>query len=82
MGVIEDLANWERPVPGPRCRVGALLDDLPADEAEALLAAIDNKRMPLVAISEVLEKNGHHLGTGSIQRHRWRSTPSGCRCPR
>lgn len=82
MGVSEDLANWERPVPGPRCRVGALLDDLPPEEAAAVLAAIDNRRMPLVAISEVLEKNGYRLGVGSIQRHRWRSTASGCRCPK
>jgi hypothetical protein len=70
---------------GPPCQVNAFLDNLDQNDpaaADAFRAVIDNPQAIVSKIAEVLASNGHEVEPQALRRHRRRSTPSGCKCPR
>lgn len=84
---VSDLAQALRDIPvkpilrGPRCTVGVLLDELNAEEADALEALLQNELITLPQIVETLYRHGHKVGEHALRRHRRRSTGTGCACP-
>jgi len=55
---------------GPRCSVLTLLNELDADDADALREAMADPKIPGTAIQRALLKEGHRMGAYNIQRHR------------
>lgn len=60
---------------GLPCSVGKLLEDLPADEADALRHMLGNG-WSMTQIYEAVTNEGHQIGMQTINRHRSRA----CRC--
>ena len=61
---------------GLPCSVGALLEKLPPDEADALDQMMNTLGWSAARIYEALAVEGHEVGRQTIGRHRSRS----CRC--
>jgi hypothetical protein len=81
MGLIDDLKLVSNRK-GPQCTVGAMLDSLSPDEAQAVLAIIDDPDGSLVGLSKVLQNYGKGISPRTLRRHRHRGDTSkdGCAC--
>jgi hypothetical protein len=71
LSLIEDLTNPEeyRAQHGARCSVCALLETLPADEAQVLFIKMNDPNVTKSAIARILARNGHAIRTGTLTRH-------------
>ncbi|MFJ4084882.1 hypothetical protein ACIP2Z_38815 [Streptomyces iakyrus] len=67
---------------GPRCSVGALLEAADADVAASLRAVLDTTSVSATAIAETLSRYGDPVTAYTVNRHRRRGKPNGCRCER
>jgi hypothetical protein len=76
MALSDKLAQTPRRTTGLPCSVGALLDKLPPDEADALEQMMGPLGWSAARIYEALAVEGHEVGRQTIGRHRSRS----CRC--
>lgn len=76
MALTDKLTDTPRRGPGFPCSVGALLDKLPGDEADALNAMMHELGWSAARIYEALAAEGHEVGRQTIGRHRSRA----CRC--
>lgn len=63
------LSEQARPVPGPKCSVGQLLNELDDIDAQALRNALESN-MRGESISTALRGEGHRIAGTTIQRHR------------
>lgn len=77
-----DGLNADYQIQGMRCTFGTLLKELPETTREKLQSKIDDPKIPAARLSKVLLEAGHRITADTVQRHRRRSNPSGCRCPR
>jgi hypothetical protein len=62
---------------GPRCSLGALLEDLPDTDRAALQAALDDRTIPTSIILRAIQRN-HNVAKASVGNHR----KGVCQCPR
>lgn len=76
MALSERLKTTPQRRAGLPCSVGALLENLPADEADALQQMMGPLGWSAARIYEALANEGHEVGRQTIGRHRSRS----CRC--
>lgn len=76
MALSDKLDQTPRRQPGFACSVGALLDRLPPDEADALEQMMGPLGWSAARIYEALAIEGHEVGRQTIGRHRSRS----CSC--
>lgn len=68
---------------GPRCSLGALLDDLATTDPEgcaALRAALDDPTASAPAVAAALISAGYSIRGETVRRHRKRGTATGCAC--
>jgi hypothetical protein len=65
---------------GPRCSVGALLEAADTDVAASLRAVLDTTSVSATAIAETLSRYGDPVTAYTVNRHRRRGQPTGCRC--
>lgn len=70
MSLSERLSNYEPPAIGAKCRMCALLVELPTVDAEALQGALDDRRISNAGLSRMLKEEGFMLGETSVGRHR------------
>jgi hypothetical protein len=70
MGLKEALEASQRNRPGYRCGVCKLLDELPADDAEALRSALEDPHVQGAQIARALHAEGIDVSQHSVQRHR------------
>ncbi|MEU6460329.1 hypothetical protein [Streptomyces sp. NPDC046976] len=85
MGLAEELdALTAAPAArrGPRCSVGALLETVDADTAASLHTVLDTASVSATAIAEALSRYGGTFTAYTVNRHRRRGKPNGCRCAR
>lgn len=84
MSAISDALSGLHATPrGPKCSVGALLDDLKDNDPagyELLAEALHNPDIPAPQIVKALSSVGIRLHRDSILRHRRRAKGSGCAC--
>ncbi|MFF1600821.1 hypothetical protein ACFVYV_25485 [Streptomyces mirabilis] len=66
---------------GPRCHIGLLLEGADTDVAESLRAVLETT-VSATVIAEALGRHGNQVTAWTVNRHRRRGTPNGCRCPR
>ncbi len=76
MALVDRLSETPRRSTGQPCSVGTLLDALPADEAKALEAMMNELGWSAARIFEALSNEGHIVGRQTIGRHRSKS----CSC--
>lgn len=76
MALTDRLTDAPRRGTGMPCSVGALLDALPADEADALNDMMHTLGWSGTRIYEALAAEGYEVGRQTIGRHRSKS----CRC--
>ena len=76
MALTARLSETPKRRAGLPCSVGALLDRLPPDEADALEQMMGPLGWSANRIYEALATEGHEVGRQTIGRHRSRS----CRC--
>ncbi|GAA5070980.1 hypothetical protein [Streptomyces similanensis] len=79
---LQALADAPAVIRGPQCSVGALLDAVGPNDADALRGALDNDRVTARAIADVLSRHGDPITAYTVARHRRRGDSNGCRCPR
>jgi len=65
----DELARAQPTRRGPKCSICKLLVDLPEDDRMALEEALES-RLPSTVIQRAILADGHHLGRGSVGRHR------------
>ena len=65
-----DALAVETDRPGPKCRTGILLEELPKDDAADLRAALADPTVAGSMIARALTKLGHPMQAQSIVRHR------------
>ena len=70
MGLKDALEAERRQRPGFRCSVCKLLDDLPADDAEALREALRDPQVQGSQIARALQSEGHEVKQNTVTRHR------------
>lgn len=68
---ISDLRNTDVPplYKGPSCTVCMLLDELPADEAQALRELLADPRWRYSTLAEALKAEGHQVAAHVLSRH-------------
>ena len=76
MALSDRLTETPRRGPGFACSVGALLDQLPADEAAAFEQMMGPLGWSANRIYDALEAEGYTVARQTIGRHRSRA----CRC--
>ena len=69
MGLLDEIKGEPRRLPA-KCHVWALLERLPADEAQQLKEALDDLTIQASVITRVLQRRGHEIKAGSLTRHR------------
>lgn len=74
---LASLGSGRREYDTTRCPVGRLLRTLEADDATALLGAVDNLDVTAVNLAHVLRSNGHLISADAVRRHR----RGACSCP-
>ena len=67
--------------PGPRCGVGAILEELDPLAREGLETAMAKPSVRSTAIALTLHAWGYQIKAPTIARHRRAGTPTGCSCP-
>ncbi|MFF4543622.1 hypothetical protein ACFY1J_05155 [Streptomyces sp. NPDC001406] len=67
---------------GPRCSVGALLEAADPDVATSLRTVLDTTSVSATAIAETLSRYSDAVTAYTVNRHRRRGKPNGCRCER
>ncbi|MFE7072567.1 hypothetical protein ACFU96_21050 [Streptomyces sp. NPDC057620] len=77
---LEALAGAPAAHRGPRCSVGSLLDATDADVATSLRSVLDTTSVSATAIAEALSRYGDPVTAYTVNRHRRRGQPNGCRC--
>lgn len=80
LAALSDLRPVAR---GPRCSIGALLDQLATtdpDGCAALRAALDNPNAPATAVAAALTASGYSIRHETVRRHRKRRSGLGCAC--
>ena len=70
MSLADRLSQPPPATKGPKCTACALLHDLPADEADALRAALDNPLWRGTDLARTLTAAGHAMKPNTVQRHR------------
>ena len=72
MGLLDDLKDNGNFVSmaGPRCRLCTLLKTLTKEEQKFIAERLADPNISGEAISRVLQKNGHKITGGVVQRHR------------
>lgn len=78
MSLSETLKDAPAQDLGPACSVAATLKALPPDEAEALRAALADKRWRATQLARVLASEGVHISSHTLSRHR----RGECKCTR
>jgi hypothetical protein len=78
---LDALATAPAAPRGPRCQIGQLLETADADVAESLRAVLETT-VSATVIAEALGRHGNQVTAWTVNRHRRRGTPNGCRCPR
>lgn len=76
MALTDRLVSTPKRIPGMPCSIGALIEKLPPDEAEALEQMLGPLGWSQSRIYEALAAEGHEVGRQTIGRHRSRA----CRC--
>lgn len=81
MGLLDDLKLVEQRK-GPQCTVGAMLGQVDAKEAKAILDIIDGPEGYLGGLSRVLASYGFSISPRTLRRHKHRGDVSkgGCAC--
>lgn len=79
MGTLADdihaeIADFRK---GPRCSLGALLDNLPPADRDALQRALDDHQIPTSIILRAIQRN-HKVAKASVGNHR----KGICQCPK
>lgn len=67
---------------GPRCSVGTLLDAADDKAAASLRKVLDTATVSATSIAETLSRYGDPITAYTVNRHRRRGAPNGCRCER
>ncbi|MFB6505625.1 hypothetical protein ACFC07_21960 [Streptomyces sp. NPDC056099] len=67
---------------GPRCTVGAILDELDSSTAQKVREVLDSVAISSTQIADALTGSGHQVQAPAVARHRRRGASNGCRCPR
>ncbi|MEU6632830.1 hypothetical protein ABZ905_31790 [Streptomyces parvus] len=67
---------------GPRCTVGAILDELDFSTAQKVREVLDSVAISSTQIADALTGSGHRVQAPAVARHRRRGASNGCRCPR
>ncbi len=70
MSLADRFANYERPSPGVKCVSCNLLNTLPESEAKAFDAALGDKTVSSLGISQIMKSEGYKVGETSVRRHR------------
>ncbi|MFJ4880058.1 hypothetical protein ACIP93_33290 [Streptomyces sp. NPDC088745] len=76
------LADAPAPHRGPQCSVGILLKAAGPDVAASLRAVLETTSVSATAIAETLSRYGTTVTAYTVNRHRRRGKPNGCRCER
>lgn len=66
---------------GPRCHIGLLLEAADTDVATSLRTVLETT-VSATVIAEALSRYGDPVTAWTVNRHRRRGTPNGCRCER
>lgn len=79
---IADIRNSSAPttVKGPPCGVCTLLNELPPDEASALLELLRDKTWRYSDLAEALRGEGHAVGSHTLARHAGGKCSAGVKC--
>lgn len=83
--LIRQIREFERTAPLSRtrtCGVQKMLTPLKEPARREVLRLIDNMNVSCPQTSAFLSGMGFQINTVMILRHRNRSTPKGCKCPR
>lgn len=70
MGLKEALEAQAKARPGYQCSVCKLIDELPHDEAQALMEALGSPLVHGSMIARALQSEGHDVKQNTVQRHR------------
>lgn len=62
--------------PGPECRIGTLLRELPRPESAAIAHAMVNRDLSHAQLTDLMEVAGHNVSYSQVRWHRARR----CRC--
>lgn len=76
MALADDLKNITPKIHSKQCTIGALLNDLPDNDAVALEATLASDRIPHADIAAALNNNGFKIAAQTVARHR----RALCRC--
>lgn len=77
MGLADDLAAHQPLAPG--CAVGRILSTLDKTDRPVLEAAMADPLWPTGKLCELLRKNGHKCGDGTMKAHRAKDCACGTR---
>jgi hypothetical protein len=55
---------------GPSCHLCDVITELPDTDAQALNAAMNDRRMTATMITKALTESGYDVGVASVRRHR------------
>jgi len=72
VGLKDALETERRKRPGYRCTICTLLDELPAEDAEALREALGDSGIQGSQIARALQSEGHTVAQNTVTRHRRR----------
>jgi hypothetical protein len=70
MGLAERIAGYERPRIGAYCKMCVLLEDLPADDRDALVAGLADPSMSNAGLAKILSAEGYQMADSTVRRHR------------
>lgn len=79
---LDALADAPATHRGPRCSVGAFLNDTDELTATTLRTVLSNATVTATAIATALGEHGIKVTAYTVARHRRRGEPNGCRCTR
>jgi len=70
MGLKERLAESQRSLAGPRCRLCLLLSQMSGDDLDVLKEALESPGFTSRQIASALEAEGYEIRMRSVSRHR------------
>lgn len=81
-GELDALTSAPAAPRGPRCSIGALLQNADFDVAMSLRTVLDQTGVSAKAIADALSRHGDPVTANTVARHRRRGESNGCRCER
>jgi hypothetical protein len=72
MSLVKALKDQKVTRKGPRCFICQLLDDLPKEDSDALVAALDDGTYTSAAIGRAIRSEGYTINDVTVIRHRKR----------